>query len=65
MNSSPENSPSKTNWEHIDALTDDDIDTSNSPPLTDEFFAKARWLMPGESASRQTVKVEPEADVLQ
>ena len=52
------NSSSKTNWERVDAMTDDDIDTSDLPPLTDEFFAKARWLMPGESASRQTVKVE-------
>ena len=43
-------------------MTDDDIDTSDSPPLTNEFFAKATWLMPGESASRQTVKVELEMD---
>ena len=56
------NSFSKTDWERIDAMTDDDIDTSGSPPLTAEFFAKARWLMPGESASHQTVKVELELD---
>ena len=30
---------SKTNWAKIDAMTDDDIDTSDIPPLTDEFFA--------------------------
>jgi len=40
---------SKTNWERIDAMTDDEIDVSDSPPLTDEFFAKAKWLMPGEN----------------
>ncbi len=54
MNSSSNiNSSSKTDWERIDALTDAEIDVSDSPPLTDEFFAKAKWLMPGESASHQ------------
>lgn len=62
MKESNMNNSSKTNWERIDAMTDDEIDTSDLPPLTDEFFAKARWLMPGESASRQTVKVEIELD---
>lgn len=44
---------SRTDWERIDAMTDDEIDVSDSPPLTDEFFAKAKWLMPGESAAGQ------------
>ncbi len=51
MNSSEEDNlsnSSKTNWERIDALTDDEIDVSDLPPLTDEFFAKAKWLMPGD-----------------
>jgi hypothetical protein len=56
------NSSSKTNWERIDALTDEKIDVSDAPPQTDEFFAKAKWLMPGESASHQTVKVSLEED---
>ena len=56
------NSLSKTNWERIDAQTDDEIDVLDSPPLPEDFFAKATWLMPGESASRQTVKVELELD---
>ena len=62
MKESNLNSSSKTNWERIDAMTDDEIDVSDSPPLTDEFFAKAKWLMPGDSASRHTVKVELELD---
>ena len=53
---------SKTNWERLDALTDEEIDTSDSPPLSEEFFANAKWLMPGESAAGQTVKVELELD---
>jgi uncharacterized protein (DUF4415 family) len=62
MKESSLNSSSKTNWERIDAMTNDEIDVSDSPPLTDEFFAKAKWLMPGESASHQTVKVEIDLD---
>jgi hypothetical protein len=37
---------SKTDWTRIDAMTDDDIDTSDCPPLTDEFFAKAQLRSP-------------------
>jgi hypothetical protein len=29
---------SRTNWAKIDAMTDDDIYTSDILPLTDEFF---------------------------
>jgi hypothetical protein len=39
-------STSKTNLSRIDAMTDDDIDTSDIPPLTDEFFSKAKLRMP-------------------
>ncbi len=56
------NSLSKTDWARIDAMTDDDIDISDTPPMTEELLAKARWLMPGESAFRQTVTVEIELD---
>jgi hypothetical protein len=56
------NSSSKTNWERIDGLTDEKIDVSDAPPQTDEFFATAKWLIPGKSASHQTVKVSLEED---
>ena len=52
------NSSSKTNWERLDAMTDEEIDTSDSPPLTEEFFARAVWVMPGEPLPRPSVKVE-------
>lgn len=32
---------SETDWARIDAMTDDDIDYSDIPPLTPEMFAKA------------------------
>lgn len=53
------NKPTKTNSERLDAMTDDMIDTSDIPPLTDEFFATAKWLMP-KHAVTVTVEVEPE-----
>lgn len=62
MKESNRSSSSKTNWERVDALSDEDIDTSDSPPLTDEFFAKSKWLMPGENMAHHTVRVELELD---
>ncbi len=53
---------SRTDWERLDALTDEEIDTDDSPPLADEFFAKAQWLLPGEASPRRPVKVELELD---
>ncbi|MEK6405380.1 MAG: hypothetical protein AABN34_00310 [Acidobacteriota bacterium] len=41
------NKPSETEWERIDKLTDEEIDTSDIPPLDDSFFANASLRMPG------------------
>jgi len=62
MKENNSNSSSKTNWERVDTLTDEDIDIADSPPLSEEFFAKAKWLMPGENMAHNTVKVELELD---
>ena len=66
MKESNLSSTSKTNWERFDALTDEEIDTSDSPPLSEEFFTKAKWLMPGEGLPHRrvvdTVKVELDLD---
>ena len=32
---------SKTDWPRVDAMKDEDIDCSDIPELTDDFFAKA------------------------
>ena len=53
---------SRTDWERLDALTDDEVDTSDSPPLTEKFFARAQWRQPGERLPGQTVKVELDLD---
>ena len=48
MNENAMNSTSETNWEKFDSLTEQEIDTSDSPPLTEEFFSKSRWWKPVE-----------------
>ena len=40
-------------------MTDDMIDTSDVPPLTEEFFESAKWRMPKDKV-KVTVEVEPE-----
>ena len=37
---------SKTNWQVLDALKDEDIDYSDIPELNDDFFKTAEVLMP-------------------
>ncbi len=51
MNESNMNKLSETNWVQVDALTDETIDTSNIPPLTESFFARATLRMPKELVS--------------
>ena len=38
--------PSATNWARIDQMTDEEIDTSDIPPLDDAFFKSAQWRLP-------------------
>ena len=54
------NRNSKTNLARFDALTDEMIDTSDIPPLTDKFFASAKWRMP---SSKVKVIVELDPDI--
>ncbi|MFN8968366.1 MAG: hypothetical protein ACK5XR_06455 [Pseudanabaena sp.] len=37
---------SETNWIKLDVLSESEIDTSDIPPLTEEFFNKSRWWKP-------------------
>jgi len=51
---------SKTNWERIDKLREEDIDYSDSPALTSEFFEKAvNW--PGQ---KELISLRLDPDVL-
>ena len=53
------NRNSKTNLDRFDAMTDEMIDVSDIPPLTNDFFASARWRMP-KNKVRIVVELEPE-----
>jgi uncharacterized protein (DUF4415 family) len=53
------NKPSTTNWERVDALTDETIDTSDIPPLTEEQLTRAILRMPREPIA-VTVHIDPE-----
>lgn len=58
MNENAMSNTSKTNWEKLDSLTEEEIDTSDIPPLTEEFFSKSRWWKPVEPLN-VLVQVDP------
>lgn len=49
---------SKTDWDRVDAMTEEEIDTSDIPPLTDELFVNSRWWKPKNPLS-VLVEVDP------
>ncbi len=51
---------SKTNWAKLETMTDEEIDTSDIPPLDEKFFANARLRMP---RGKVAVMVSVEKDV--
>ncbi len=57
---------SRTDWERVDALRDEDIDVSEHPGMTPEMFAKAiarKGLRP--IPRKQQVTLRLDADVLE
>jgi len=58
MNEKDMNKPIATNLERFDAMTDDMIDTSDIPPLSDKFFEKATWQIP-TSPIEVMIEVDP------
>ncbi len=38
--------PSETDWARVDALTEDEIDTSDIPPITEKQMSRSRWWKP-------------------
>jgi uncharacterized protein (DUF4415 family) len=52
---------SSTDWERIDAMSDEAIDTSEVPPLDKEFFKNARLRLP-EGKTLITIRLD--SDVL-
>ena len=41
MNNEPTLSNSQTDWQRLDAMSDEDIDFSDCPEITPEMFARA------------------------
>ncbi|MBD2177003.1 hypothetical protein H6F42_08785 [Pseudanabaena sp. FACHB-1998] len=58
MNANTTNNTSQTDWERIDAMRDEDIDTSDIPPLSSEFWAKAKLRTPKQITT--SVQIDPE-----
>ena len=56
MSNSASSRPPETDWERVRALTDDEIDTSDIPEVTEEMFAR------GVSVNRQSVAVTLDVD---
>ena len=59
MNENNMKNISKTDWDRVDALTDEDIDTSDIPPLTEDFFEKAQWRPPFKPMT-VLIQIDPE-----
>jgi uncharacterized protein (DUF4415 family) len=59
MSDKPMNKHSETDWDRIGAMTDDEIDTSDLPALTDTFFKRARIRM-----SKHPLTIQVDSDVL-
>jgi uncharacterized protein (DUF4415 family) len=59
MNKNNSKSTSRTDWAALEAMTDDEIDYSDIPPLTEEFFKNASLRIPAHQASN-LVQLEPD-----
>lgn len=44
---------SRTDWDRVDALKDEEIDTLDIPPLNEGFFAEATVRMPKPSSRKK------------
>jgi uncharacterized protein (DUF4415 family) len=65
MNKKSTSNTSMTDWDRLDAMTDDDIDFSDLPELTPEMFARAvvrHGLKPEPTKEQVTLRID--SDVL-
>jgi uncharacterized protein (DUF4415 family) len=53
--------PSETDWTRVDEMIEEEIDTSDIPPLDGAFFANAKLRVP----EKVSVTVDVDADVLE
>lgn len=62
MNAQDLKKPSETDWARVSETADEDIDTSDVPPLGEAFFANARLRVPGNKVS---VTLDVDSDVIE
>ncbi|MBE9176787.1 BrnA antitoxin family protein [Synechocystis salina LEGE 06155] len=62
MKKNDSNATSRTNWSALESLSDEDIDYSDIPPLTDSFFERAKLVIPSNQAKNL---VEIDSDLIQ
>ena len=53
------NSTSRTNWAALESRSEENIDYSDIPPLTDEFFERATLRIPADQA-HNLVQLDPD-----
>ncbi len=61
MSNEPTSRNSQTDWQRLDAMTDEDIDLSDCPEVTPERFAKAvvhRGLPATENKAQVTLQID-------
>ena len=51
MNEKDLEKKSETDWARLEAMTDEEIDTSDIPPLDEKFFANAKLRLPKDKVS--------------
>ena len=61
MNANAIKSTSQTDWERLDAMTVEEIDYTDIPPLDEAFFNHAQLRLPRK---RETVTIQLDNDVL-
>jgi len=59
MNGKHTSKPSRTDWARVAAMTDEQIDYSDIPPLRDDFFKEARVRWP-EKKKQVTLRIDPD-----
>lgn len=62
MNAQDLKKPLETDWERVSKMADEEIDTSDIPPLDETFFADARVRVPGRKVS---VTLDVDAEVIE
>jgi uncharacterized protein (DUF4415 family) len=53
------NSTSRTNWAALESRSEENIDYSDIPPLTDDFFERATLRIPADQA-HNLVQLDPD-----